>query len=106
MTSSKANIAERNRLIVFHPEGPLWFRGLTENRGMEYEKIVDTILLNLKAQRMVMGHTPRKSKKEMKQFGGKIWIIDTGISEAFRSGGDFLSALIIENGKFTRKYDF
>ncbi|NOR52934.1 MAG: hypothetical protein GQ536_02450 [Candidatus Aminicenantes bacterium] len=106
ITSGKANIDERNRLILYHPEGPLWFRGLAQNRGKDYEKIVDKILLKLKAQHMVIGHTPQRIKKDMKRFGGKIWIIDTGISEAFRPQGGYLSALIIENGKFSRKYDF
>lgn len=105
MTSGKANIAERNRLIVYHPEGPLWFRDLAE-KGKEYENIVDKILRDLKAQHIVSGHTRQKNTKEMERFGGKIWIIDTGISEVFRPSGGFLSALIIENGKFTRKYDF
>ena len=106
ITSSKANIEERNRLIVYVPEGPLWFRGLAQYRGKDWETVVDTILLNLKAQHIVIGHTPQINKKDMKRFGGKIWIIDTGISETFRPGGGFLSALIIKNGKFSRKYDF
>ncbi|MCK4644934.1 MAG: metallophosphoesterase [Candidatus Aminicenantes bacterium] len=106
ITSGKPNIDERNRLIVYVSEGPLWFRGLAQYRGKDWETVVDTILLNLKAQNIVIGHTPQINKKDMKRFGGKIWIIDTAISETFRSSGGFLSALIIENGKFSRKYDF
>jgi hypothetical protein len=106
ITSGKTSIRESERLIVYDPEGPLWFRSLAQYRGKDYEKIVDEILLNLKAQRMVIAHTPQIIKEDMKRFGGKIWIIDTGISEVFRSSGGYLSALIIENGKFSRKDDF
>ena len=106
ITSGKANIAERDREIVYETEGPLWFRSLAQYRGKDFETVVDTILLNLKAQHMVIAHTPQIIKKDMKRFGGKIWIIDTAISEVFRPGGGFLSALIIKNGKFSRKYDF
>jgi hypothetical protein len=106
MTSSNPNIKGHDRRIVYEPEGPLWYRRLAQNRGKDWETVVDTILLKLKAQHMVIGHTPQKNKKDMKRFGGKVWIIDTGISEAFRSWGGYLSALIIENGKFLRKYDF
>ncbi len=106
MTSGKANIEERNRLIIYRSEGPLWFRRLAQYRGKDYVKVVDEILLNLKAQHMVIAHTPQIIKEDMKRFGGKIWRIDTGISEVFRSSGGYLSALIIENGKFSRKDDF
>jgi len=61
---------------------------------------VDRILNNLEAQYMVIAHTPRRiiNEDHMKRFDGKIWIIDTGISKTY---GGYLSALIIENGKFT-----
>ena len=52
---------------------------------------------------MVIAHTPPVgsrivSEEYLSRFQGRIWIIDTGISESY---GGFLSALIIENGKFT-----
>jgi hypothetical protein len=61
-------------------------------------------LLNLKAKHIVIGHTQLIIKGKTKRFGGKIWDADTAISN--RRGGGFLSALIIKNGKFSRKYDF
>lgn len=106
ITSGNPYIAEHNQVYVFKPEGPLWFRGLAQYRGKDYETVVDTILSNLKAKHMVIAHTPQIIKEDMKRYDGKIWIIDTGISEVFRSSGGYLSALIIENGKFSRKDDF
>ncbi len=37
----------------------------------------------------------------MKLFGGKIWDVDTGISDYYLSGGGLVGALIYENGKFS-----
>jgi hypothetical protein len=105
ITSGNARIEESNRLIFYNPNGPLWLRSLAQYRK-ESEALVDEILFNLKAQHMVIAHTPQIIKEDMKRLGGKIWIIDTGISEIFRSQGGYLSALIIKNGKFSRKDDF
>jgi hypothetical protein len=64
---------------------------------------VDRILKNLEAEYMVVAHTPRviKTKEDMQLFQGRIWIVDTGISELYRIHmGGRLSALIINNGEF------
>ena len=64
---------------------------------------MDRILKNLETEYMIIAHTPRviKTKKDMQLFQGRVWIIDTGISELFRKHMDGrLSALIIDKGKF------
>ena len=104
MSSGNPYIKGHDQVFVYNTEGPLWFRGLAQFRGKGSGKVADDILLNLKAQHMVIGHTPQIIKEDMKRFGDKIWIIDTAISD--RHGDGFLSALIIKNGKFSRKYDF
>ncbi len=106
ITSSRPNIGERDRLIVFNSDGPLWLRRLAQYREKDFMQVVNEILLKLKAQHMVIAHTPQIIQEDMMRYGGKIWIIDTGISEVFRSSGGYLCALIIENGKFSRKDDF
>lgn len=90
--------------IVYDRNGPLWFRGLAENEDKDdgFRHEVDTVLKNLGAKNMVIAHTPQigskiASEEYMTRFDRKIWIIDTGISEAY---GGFLSALIIEDGNF------
>lgn len=37
---------------------------------------------------------------EMKRYGGKVWAVDTGISDFFLRRGGFVGALIYEKGKF------
>jgi len=90
-----------NILIIYETDGPLWHRDLSspQTKEEDLKPEVDKILQNLGARYMVAGHTPRviKTKDDMKRFDGRIWIIDTGISEVYRSSGGRPAALIIEN---------
>jgi hypothetical protein len=86
--------------IVYVSDGPLWDRELAREDENAFQPEVDRILANLGAKYMVIAHTPHivHSKKEMSRFQGKIWIIDTGISEVY---GGHPSALIIEGDNFS-----
>jgi len=102
MNSTPPKIREYERKIVYNPNGPYWYRDFALRKGTRFTEKVDRILDNLNAQNMVIAHTPIliKSKYNMQRFQGRIWIIDTGIAEAYRAQGGRLSALIIENGEF------
>jgi len=52
---------------------------------------------------MIIGHSPVFSteKKEVELYDGKIWDVDTGISEFYLRLGGYVSALIYEKGKFS-----
>ena len=54
-------------------------------------------MANLGAKHIVVAHTPVLVWDHMSRFGGKVWIVDTGISSAY---GGHLSALIIEGARF------
>ena len=84
--------------IVYNENGPLWFRDYSY-RGPEFEPTLDRILKNLGATSIVTAHTPQQveSETEMSRYNEKVWIIDTNISSAYRSGK--LSALIIESSE-------
>ena len=86
--------------IAFDSNGPLWYRDLADPEDKDFEEEVDRILKNLKAQHMVIAHTPTliTHPGEMQRFNKKIWIIDTGNSKVYVNGRE--SALIIENGEF------
>lgn len=87
--------------IVFQSDGPFWYRELARQDENFFKSEVDIIFDNLDARAMVIAHTPRTgmvaSEENMSRFNGRVWIIDTGISEVY---GGVLSALIIENGNF------
>jgi len=103
INSRPTKIPPYKRKIVFIPDGAYWYRELAQRMNEEsFQEDVDQILTNLKAQYMVIAHTPKivKTKDDMRLYKGKIWIIDTGISEVYRAMKGRLSALIIESGNF------
>ena len=103
MNFTRPKIPDYRRQIVFEPDGPYWYRGFATMDQDAFKENVDRILKNLEAEYVVIAHTPRviKTKKDMQLFQGRIWIIDTGISELYRTHmGGRLSALIINKGKF------
>ncbi len=103
MNLTRPLIPEYQRQIVYAPGGPYWYRGFTNKDEDDFKENVDRILKNLEAEYMVIAHTPLviETKEDMQLFQGRIWIIDTGISELYRIHmKGRLSALIINNGKF------
>jgi len=103
MNLTRPIIPEYRRQIVYEPSGPYWYRGFTNRNEDDFKENVDRILSNLQAEYMIIAHTPRviKTKEDMQLFQGRIWIIDTGISELYRTYMEGrLSALIIDKGKF------
>ncbi len=91
--------------LVYNSQSPLWLREDEQNTSREQ---VDRILANLKASWMVVGHNFLRSGEGRSPvapagdvvplFGGKVWMIDTGIGYTLYGGR--LYALIIENGEF------
>ena len=92
--------------IVYDSKGPLWYRDLATRDEGEIRGDIEHILKNLGARSMVIAHTfyrgngmsPVVSPSFMSRFDGRLWIIDTGISEFY---GGVNSALIIERGEFS-----
>jgi Calcineurin-like phosphoesterase len=86
--------------LAYRGDGPLWYRDLANVPEADMKDEVDRILANLGAKHLVIAHTPRTAVTlaQMKRFGGKVWIVDTGISRAYNNN---LSALKIINGQFS-----
>jgi hypothetical protein len=95
-------IPEYKRELFNAPNGPLWSRALVQNDESEYDDDVERILENLEADFLIIGHSPlyTLSNQTMDRYGGKVWVVDTGISDLFREMGGYLGALVIENGVF------
>ncbi|KAI0091237.1 Metallo-dependent phosphatase-like protein [Irpex rosettiformis] len=77
---------------LYGTNGPLWYRGWALEPEQKVCSAVDDVLQRTGTRRMIMGHTPN-FEKIVSRCGGKIIIIDTGISHAY---GGVLSALSIE----------
>jgi hypothetical protein len=90
-----------NRTIAYQPDSPLWYRDFAREDENGLKEDLEYVLKNLNADYMVIGHTvidkANFSAEDLSHFNGKVWAIDTGISEAYRGE---LSALIIKDGKF------
>lgn len=90
-----------NRTIAYQPDSPLWYRDFARGEENGLKEDLEYVLDNLNAEYMVIGHTvidkANFSEEDLRHFDGKVWAIDTGISEAY--WGE-LSALIIKDGKF------
>lgn len=83
---------------IRHPDGPLWFRGYaTWPEGDEEGTRIGRLLDAFSVRRLVVGHTPMLDQDIQQRFGGKVFLIDTGMLSSYYPGGR-PSALVIETG--------
>ncbi|KAA1467613.1 Metallo-dependent phosphatase [Dentipellis sp. KUC8613] len=82
----------REEYELYDSNGPLWYRGWALEHETKVCKDVDAVLAKTGTRRMIMGHTP-DFERIVSRCGGKIIIIDTGISHAY---GGVLSALTVD----------
>ena len=98
-----AELADADNWFVFSESGPLWFRGGARwDEETETEQMI-ALLSGVGAKRAVGGHTVQDEGRIEVRFGGRIFLIDTGMLSSFYTGGQ-ASALVIEDGVFTAIY--
>ncbi len=90
-------IPETGRLTEAE-EGPLWYRGLAANEEALEQLHVDAVLDFYDVDHIVVGHTPGLGTV-VPRFGGKVLVIDTGISDYY--GAHLASLRIDEDGLTT-----
>jgi len=82
--------------------GPLWFRGYAQWTDAEGQPQIDRLTETFGAARFVVGHTPQAGQI-VSRFGGKVFLIDTGMLSSYFAGGR-ASALEIRDGKVSFIY--
>ena len=87
---------------VIDPNGPLWFRGFAQWTAEEGEAAIGTVLGRFGVDRAVVGHTPTPSRRITPRFGGRVFLIDTGMLASTYSGRS--SALEITDGHVSALY--
>ena len=98
-----AELADAESWLVFSEGGPLWFRGGARwDEETETEQII-ALLAGVGAEREVNGHTVQDEGRIEVRFGGRVFLIDTGMLSSVYTGGR-PSALVIEDGVFTAIY--
>jgi hypothetical protein len=85
-------------------DGPLWFRGYDHWSEEEGSAELDKILKSFKADHLVTGHTPQKGGRIRPRFGGKVFLIDTGMLSSYYPGGRASALEIQDHVKFTAEY--
>ncbi len=92
-------LADFKRLVpdslVMSDTGPLWYRGLAQGSEAELTDHVYKLLKTYGAKRLVIAHTPTPGAV-ITRFGGKVVLIDVGLSDYF---GSRRACLIIEDEK-------
>lgn len=89
--------------LSFHSDGPLWYRGYAKWSDAEGASQIEKILDSYKASAVVVGHTPQESGRVRARFGGKVFLIDTGMLASHYRGGQ-AAALEIHEGRITAIY--
>jgi hypothetical protein len=99
-TQVREELSDFTRLakgMVTDEDGPLWYRGMAQlpedDRGMA--ALLPKVLATQQARHIVIGHTPQLAV--MPRFGGKVIVIDVGLSKPFDGPPAFL---LIEDGKY------
>ncbi|HYN09996.1 MAG TPA: metallophosphoesterase [Vicinamibacterales bacterium] len=88
--------------LAAREDGPLWYRGLALEPET-FEPQVAEILTAQKARAIVIAHTVPSSGRITARFGGKIFMIDTGMQPEYVPNGR-ASALEIQKQVFTAIY--
>lgn len=86
---------------VFGGEGPTWYRGYALDDEEEVCGTLDKALEAMEASRMVVGHTVQHDGAIRTRCGGKVILIDIGISSAY---GGRKGALEIVGNEVTALY--
>jgi hypothetical protein len=75
-------------LMAASETGPLWYRGLALQKEEELEPVLPTILEQMKARAIVIGHSTVLPGKIVPRLGGRVILIDTGmVNGEFYPGG-------------------
>ena len=81
----------------------MWFRVAAKWDEDTHCGQMTNLLAGVGAERMVVGHSPRRDGRIEVRFDGRVYLIDTGMLSSHYTGGR-PSALVIENGVFTAVY--
>ena len=94
--------AAPNESLTAREDGPLWYRGLAQEPET-FEPQLTEILTAQKARAIVVAHTVAPTGRITARFGGRVFMIDTGMQPAYVEKGR-PSALEIRGQVFTAIY--
>jgi hypothetical protein len=83
--------------LPFYPDGPQWYRGNIFCHPYTETAMVERILTQLGATRLVVGHTVTANRRVNQRLDGRLIAADTGMNTAYYRGGP--AALVLEGGE-------
>lgn len=93
-----------NSWLCMRDDGTLWFRGYNQWSEEEGTPRVEKGLTSYAAAHVVVAHTVQKAAHIRSRFGGRAFLIDTGMLSTFWQGGRASAVEIRAGGKFTARY--
>ncbi len=93
-----------NSWLCMRDDGPLWFRGYDQWSEEEGTPKVEKVLTSYAAAHVVVAHTVQKAAHIRRRFGGRVFLIDTGMLSTYWQGGRASALEIRAGGKFTAQY--
>jgi hypothetical protein len=106
MAALPTDPAQLAALMSVSETGPLWYRGLANQPEEALSLVLPTILEQMQARAIVVGHTPVLPGRISTRLGGRVIQIDTGmlVGEFFPGGvpsalelrGDALTAIYLD----------
>ncbi len=76
--------------LLFSRYGPTWYRGNMYCHEYAQENTLNDLLTHFDAEQIFLGHTPDESMQVRSRFGGKVIMLDTGMSKAYYAGNPSL----------------
>jgi len=93
-----------NSWLCMRNDGPLWFRGYDQWSEEEGAPKIEKVLTSYAAAHIVVAHTVQKAAHIRSRFGGRVFLIDTGMLSTSWQGGRASALEIRAGGKFTAQY--
>ena len=103
-TAKLAPYLKLNTWLCIREDGPLWFRGYDEWSEAYGTPLVEKILAAYDASNIVVGHTVQKVAHIRSRFGGRVFLIDTGMVASSAHAGATSALEIRDAEKFTAVY--
>ena len=90
--------------LCLRQDGPLWYRGYDEWSEEEGAPRVEAVLHAYNASAIVVAHTVQKTLNIRTRFGGKVFLIDTGMVASASHAGRPSALQIRDDIRFTAIY--
>lgn len=83
---------------------PLWFRGYDDWMEQEGDAKVTQILKESDAKAIVVGHTVQRTRQIRSRFGGRVFLIDTGMLSSYFPDGRPSALEMDSDGEIAAQY--